>query len=171
LECRHQRAEGAGAGLVRIGGCRRVVGSALVGAKHEPIALGVVEGEAHVGATHGRDPVHRLAPRRCRRSGQPIAEKVEALRHDRAHEVIAVGEVVVRRRVADAGTPRHLAQGEAIDPALGQELQARVQQRPPKVAVVIAPSRHDPSNLTVSRSYVILPLTRYSTHTGRKPIE
>ena len=64
--------------------------------------------------------------------------KLDRKLNDRADQGAAVGEVVIRRRVAHARAAGDFAQREAVDASLGEELEAGIEEGPPQVAVVVA---------------------------------
>ena len=86
------------------------------------------------------NPVEGLVAGAREASLESGSEELEALRDDRADQGAAVGEVVIRRRVADARAAGDFAQREAVDASLGEELEAGVEEGPPQVAVVVARS-------------------------------
>ncbi len=94
---------------------------------------GMREREAHIGdAELAQAPAGLLdaIAHRLQRRG----EGDEARLGDSGQERFLVGEVPVGRRLGDARAPRHLAQREALRPALDDERLRRAQQRRGEVA-------------------------------------
>ena len=71
-------------------------------------------------------------------AAEPLGEQGEAAPRHFADERVAAAEMAVERRRRDAGEPRRLDQGEAAEPALGDEAPRRLDQRLLEVAVVVA---------------------------------
>ena len=65
-------------------------------------------------------------------------ELLEAAQRDARHQLVAVAEMPIGRRRADAGQARRLGEGEAGRALLGDQLQRRVDQRLVQIAVMIA---------------------------------
>ena len=129
----------------------------------------MVERELDIGQSHGANPVEGLVAGARGGLLEGGSEELEALRHDRADQGAAVGEVVIRRRVAHARAAGDFAQREAVDASLGEELEAGIEEGPPQVAVVVAGSLSSSWNLTLSRCSPNLTTVKIQHHgNGRK---
>ena len=90
-------------------------------------------------------------------------ELLEAAPRDIGQQLVAVAEMAVGRRRADAGPARGLGEGEARRALLGDQFQRRADQRLLEIAVVVA--------ARTRRAAVFGPAHVKSLHDGRRRVD
>lgn len=108
-----------------------------LGAEHHAEPGGVRERELHVAQTERTEPGAHVARARLRRD-EVGDERAVAVLRDRREERRLIGEMPVRRVVADPDHARRLAQRERRRAVLLDDRDGRVDERAPQVAVVVA---------------------------------
>ena len=160
----------------------RLVGAGPRVAVRDLGRLGVEPGEGHLeqarspAARSRRRPARsRAAARRPAPAGSCSAHRVQLALHrlaqpahrhegDLGQQVVAVGEVPVRRVVRDAGTPGDLAQHDAVRARRCGPARRRSRSARPQVAVVVGGHEGEPTRmLTLSTSACLSSMLSVST--------
>ena len=102
-------------------------GVAAVDADQNPGRLRRVQGEAQVGADRARHAARRVVDAGVR-PGDRALDVAADLRGDRAHQGVAVGEVVVEAALADLGGLDDVVDGHGVDRPLAEQPPARADQ-------------------------------------------
>ena len=96
--------------------------------EHQLIAPRKIDSEGEIGRTDTSRPTDRL---------QITYKHFETFKRDRAEKLIKVCKMSVRRCFGNASAPRRLAQGQSITSANVDQGHRRIQQRLPKIAMMI----------------------------------
>jgi len=129
--------------------------------KHDVKVPGVLNRKAHVSLAERPEPFggSRLTGT-FERPTHRVPETCKSVERDRPKQLALVGEVVVRSRRAHASVSGDLTQAEILDAPTDEKVDARVEELPPQIAVVIR------ALLLGHTSYVsrwILTLLRFGT--------
>ena len=111
-----------------------IVGADEGAVEHHRVVAGMVECEPHIRQRRG-DEVRT-------RARQRVGQHPPPLRGERGEQSAAVGEVMRRGGMRDAGLPRQFAQRDPVRAALGHQGRTLGQDDGPEVAVVVRIPAH-----------------------------